>query len=366
MTLDKIHEITFDTDESIVTVTISNSNELVMLMNSGSVIRYKIRERKTTYLFSVKSDIGYADSGFDINTKSTIYTMDEIVVVVNDYKRHGFVHYPQKYQALHLWREDYHAGISAYPIALFKNEEAVPYLIFGIAWNHIQIMNLETRQVITAAKSLIKENAEEQHIEFYKTFSEDTRLPWPRPYDYFFGKLLMSPDHKKFLSAGWTWGPSDSYNVYDIKDFMTNNRIKDLKLGNWEHENRATCWMDNNMIAVVYDPFTEGDDYATAETPCEMHFYKIDGTRANLEKKIPLDDRNILNSTICYNKIFASFVSFTDGHGLSVISLNGQITFKDESLKIIDYNNETGLLLTTDNKTVSIYKLTHPSDSTYS
>jgi hypothetical protein len=183
MEINKIHEIIFDTDETILASTLSNSNELVMLMSSGGVIRHKIKERNGEYLFSIKSGIGYSDGGFDLNSKSTIYTMDEIVVVVNDYKRHGFIHYPTKYHSLHLWREDYHADISTYPITLFRNEEGVPHIIYGEAWNHIQIMNLDTRQILTASKSLIEENAEERHIEFEKY--EHNKLPWPRPYDYF-------------------------------------------------------------------------------------------------------------------------------------------------------------------------------------
>src|SRR5688572_21348407 len=157
MKANKIHDITFDTDETIMAATLSKANEVVMLLSSGSVSRFNVDDRKGKYLFSVKSDMGYSDGGFDITAKTSIYTMDEIVVVVNDYKCHGFVHYPDKYHALHLGREDYHADISTYPIALYKNEEGVPHLIFGQAWNHIQIMNLDTRQILTASKSLIEE-----------------------------------------------------------------------------------------------------------------------------------------------------------------------------------------------------------------
>src|SRR4051812_3811299 len=125
MQIQKIHEITFATEESIITATLANANECVLLLSSGIVVRFHIQERQTEHLFSVYHQIGYSDGGFDLNSQSTIYTLDSIVVVVNDYKRHGFVYYPEKYHALNLWREDYHADISCYPIGLYKDEAGI-------------------------------------------------------------------------------------------------------------------------------------------------------------------------------------------------------------------------------------------------
>lgn len=353
----KVRDITLDTDETIMAATLSKSNEAVLLLSSGSVIRLDLDSQNGTYLFSVKSDIGYTDGGFDIAAKTSIYTMDEIVVVVNDFKRHGFVHYPHKYHALHLWREDYHADISTYPIALYKNANGVPHLIFGEAWNHIQIMNLDTRQVLTASKSLIEENAEEQHIEFYKKYNEDNKLPWPRPYDYFFCKLFVSPNQSEFLSAGWVWGAYDSYHIYDIEKFISSNRISYLSIGVWEHENRASCWVDNETIAVAYNPFTEGDENSTADTPCEIHFHKISGDNAEIDKRIQVVEKNIVSSRMYFNRAINSFVVLSDYGGLSVISLDGEPAFKDENFKANEYNVETGLFLQIEHKTISVYEL---------
>ncbi len=33
--------------------------------------------------------------------------------------------------------------ITNYPIALFKNNDGIPHIIYGAAWNHVQIMNLD-------------------------------------------------------------------------------------------------------------------------------------------------------------------------------------------------------------------------------
>ncbi|WP_046368638.1 hypothetical protein [Flavihumibacter petaseus] len=354
MKLNKIYDIEFDTEDTIVAATLSKINEVVMLMSSGSVVRFNLDDRAGRHLFSVKSEFGYPDGGFDLTAKSSIYTMDEIVVVVNDFKRHGFVHFPGKYYALHLWREGYHADISVYPIALYKNSDGVPHLIYGEAWNHIQIMNLETRQILTASKSLIEENAEERHIEQKGEYNE---LAWPRPYDYFFGELIISPDQKKFLSAGWAWGSCDCFNVYDIEVFIKSNRISALNIGVWEHENRPTCWIDNETIAVAYSPFTERDESSTAESLNEIHLYKISGDDVNIEKRVQTADNSILGSGMYYSAAMNSFITVSDKTGLSIISYEGDVTFKDESLKVVEYNGETGRFLAADNKAISVYEL---------
>jgi hypothetical protein len=359
MKVHKIYELAFDTDETITTATLSKSNEIIILVNSGNVIRFNLGDQTGKLLFSVKSEMGYSDGGFDTKAKISIYTINEIVIVVNDFKIHGFVHYPGKYDALHLRRENYYGNISTYPIALYKNAEGVPHLIFGEAWNHLQIVNLDTRQVLTASKSLIEENAEEKHIELYKKYDEVNKLLWPRPYDYFFGKLLVSPKQDKFLSTGWIWGSFDSYHVYEIEKFINSNRISDLKVGVWEHENRAACWVNNETIAVVCNPFTEGEENSTVDSLCEIHFHKIIEDDVTIEKKIQIADKNIAISTMYFNETLNSFIIVSNGNsGLAVISLDGQTAFKDENLKVDDYCVETGRFLMVDHKTILVYELT--------
>lgn len=342
--LSKIYEITFDTDETIVASTMSKSHEIIMLMSSGDVVRFNLKEKKGEKLFSVKSYD--SDGGFDITAETSIYTLDEIVVVVNDFKREGFVHYPGNYNALHLYRGDYHADISAYPIGLYKSKVGIPHLIFGQDWNHIQIMNLDTRQILTATKSLIEEGAEEQ--EHY-----DKQSPWPRTYDYFFGKLYISPDQKYFLSAGWTWYPADWYNIYDIELFIKSNRISDISTGAWDHVNRATCWVDNETIAVLYNPHIDGGDDETADS-CEIHLYKLDKKSTNLYKEMPIEHKE-LSSKMYFSQVISSFVILSKEEGLSIFSLEGEILFKDRNLKANEFNIETGLFLVISNVTITIY-----------
>ena len=302
MKLIKVQDFTLNIEESIKIAAIATSDELVMLMSSGAVTRYNINTHTWEPLFSVKGE-------FDLEAPATIYTLDSIVVIVNDYKRHGYVHYPGKYEALHLWRGDYCVEISCYPIALFKNEAGVPHLIYGEDWNHLQIMNLNTRQILTAAKSLIEEGAEERHLEYRKEYEAYDDSPWPTPYDYFFGKLSMAPDQKHFLSAGWVWGSYDAYAVYDVNHFIQSNRISEKALGSWEHCSRATCWVDNATVAVTYDPHAEGDEGATKETPQEIHFYDITGQEPSLERKIKIAGVDLVNAQLYFNQEMQAFIA---------------------------------------------------------
>ena len=357
MKITETHNITFDTKERIITASLASFNELVLLTSSGNVFRYYIDAQKTEHLFSVESSLTYKDGGFDINAKSSIYTLDTIVVLVNDYKLHGFVHYPNKYKKLHLWREDYYANNSCYPIALFKDKIGVPHLVYSQAWNYLQIMNLDSRQVLTASKSLIEENAEEKHLEFHKNFKEDTKLPWPTPYNYFFGKLKMSPTNKYFLSAGWAWGSFDAYNVYEVEHFIENNRISDIYIGGWEHNDRAVCWINNQTVAVAYNPIEEYDEDATKDSPQEIHFYKIDDKKSEIERKVKIPRVNIVHAEMHFNKELNAIILFSDIEGIIVVSLDGEILFRDEELKPDAYDPDLNLFLKTDDTSVRIHQL---------
>lgn len=357
MEITKVHDITFDTEESIKTASLYAPNEFVVLTSSGNVFSYNIEGQKGKHLFSVKSLFSYEDGGFDIDAPSTIYTMDGIVVIVNDFKRHGFVHYPGKYKSLHLWRKEYNASISRYPVALFKNENGIPHLIFAEDWNHIQIMNLDTRQILTAAKSLIEEYAEERHIEFYKTYKEDNKLPWPRPYDYSFGKLEISPDKKSFLSAGWTWGSNDAYNIYEIDHFIHNNRIAYTHIGAWEHSSRAVCWIDNQTVAITYSSLEEADEGATKDSPHEIHFYKLDDEESVIDRKVEVIGLDIVSSKMHFNKDLNALILFSDKIGVAVLSLNGEILFLNEKMHQDAYYPNLNLFIKVDDKSVVVHRV---------
>lgn len=357
MNIEKQYEVEFDTDDSIMTVTMSKVNEIVMLLSSGNVVRYDFDKQDGEALFSVISRFTPSDGGFDITDKSSIYTIDEIVVVVNDFKRHGFIHYPGNFRALNIWRGEYYADISCYPIALFKDEKEVPYIIYGADWNHVQIMNLNTRQILTAAKSLIIENAEEKYIEANKKYPEENKLAWPLPYDYFFGKLQMSPDKKHFLSAGWSWGSCDAFNIYNTQKFIKSNRISEINIGYWEHENRAVCWISHNKIAIAYNPLTEGDETANQTTPNEIHFYELVDEKTELIGKVKVENIDLVTADIQFSNALNSIVAYSDKIGIAVISLEGEVLYHNNELKVNNYCSDTNQFIMIKDNILMIHKL---------
>jgi len=359
MRITAIHKATLNVEEEIKTATLSTINELLALTSTGMVIRYDTEDQKREELFSIKSSIVYDGGGFDVEAASTIYTLDSIVVIVNDYKRHGFVHYPNKYNAPYLWREDYHADISCFPIVLFKNELGIPHLIYGVAWNHVQVMNLATRQILTTSKSLILEGAEERHIKFYEKHTDHNKLAWPRPYDYFYGKLEMSPDQKNFLSAGWAWGSCDAYNIYELDHFINENRISEKSIGGWEHSNRGACWINNETVAVAYNPAEEGDEDSNDESPQEIHFYKVSGEKSEIEKRIKIVNWDLVNSNLYFNSALNAIITVSKKIGVAVFSLEGEILFQDNAMKQDAYDPQLNLFIKTSGNTVTVHRLGH-------
>lgn len=357
MQITQVHNITFNTEDSIATASFSSPTQLVMLLSSGNVARYDVGHEAGQHLFSVKSFITYPDGGFDIKAPSTIYTLESIVVLVNDYKLHGFVHYPGKYKSLRLWRQEYHADISRYPVALFKNEAGVPHMIYGQDWNRVQIMNLDTRQIITAAKSLIEAGAEERHTKFYETHTEDNKLAWPQPYNYFFGRLAMSPDNKNFLSAGWAWGSCDALTVYEVADFINNPRITVKNIGGWEHSDRPVCWIDNSTVVVAYSPYEEGDDNATKDSPHELHFISVSDTEPAFEKAVKIAHFNMVAANMHYNKDINALVVFSEAIGIAVLSLEGEVLLHNKDIKPDSYSAELNLFVTINDKTVTAHRV---------
>ncbi len=350
MNLKEIYSVStenLETDGQIVNVTLSKPNELVFMDMKGEVFSYNFDTKEQNYLFSPTTN-----TNFDPEKSSSIYTIDEIVVIVNNYKTDGSVHYPNKYKFLTLYREDYHADISKFPISLFKDKHGVPHLIYAQTWNHIQIVNLDTRQILTASKSLIEIGAEEKRIEFYKKHEEANKLMWPRPYDYFFGELQLSPDQKYFLSAGWSWGSSDDYKAFNIEDFIKSNRISDIPITAGEHETRATCWIDNRTIAVCFHPWTEGED--SNKNLYEIQLYQMNNEKFTLTKRINVVDVDIVHARMFYHQKNDVFIFIKD-ETIYVISKNGELLYANENLNIKEYNK--GYFLNNNGNFISVLEL---------
>ncbi len=363
MNIHSIYSKTVHSEQDISAAGIANNNELVFLLKTGQVCRYDFRNEHWLSSFTIQNYFSYTDGGFDPGESCSVHILDEIIVVANNLKTHGYIHYPGNYNALHLHREDYYANITTYPIALYKDPQGIPHIIYSKAWNHIQIMNLDTRQILTAAKSLITEGAEESHLEYYKTHEDHNKLPWPRPYDYFFGALSVSPKGTYFLSNGWVWGSLGCYNVYNLEDFIQNSRIKEIHVALMDHSDRAMCWVDDQTVAIACHCYTEEsekdeeDKKEYAVDYYEIQLFEITGNEAILNKRIGLNGINIVAAEMRYDANSGVFVIYSQEIGVVIISLSGHILLQDKSIQIDSYDVATGLMLKTNGKEVQVFQL---------
>lgn len=331
MNIIKNFECTFE--ENIVAVHQKNAEELIVLLQNEVVVKHLVITNETKELFSIKTAMNYSDGGFDINTPYSIYAMDDIIVVSNDKKTHAIIHYHEKY-TIRIQRENYHADISKFPIALFKNEENIPHLIYGSDWNRVDIMNIEDCHNLTADKSLIEEDAEENHLTNSNPEKYGYRI-WPREFDYFYADLKVSPDQKHFLSKGWSWGSSDSYYVFRIEDFIKNKRITYQAVNHWEHESRAACWITNDELVVCCNAISEEFDDADPENPIEIVFYKLIGEKFEIIKRTrvtELTDTNFEFEFLANQQLILAYRK--KEKGIYIFDLDGNLLLKNETHKI--------------------------------
>jgi hypothetical protein len=114
---------------------------------------------------------------------------------------------------------------------------------------------------------------------------------------------------------------------------------------------------NDTTIAVTYHPYKDDEEDATKDAPCEIHFYKVDGSRSEVERKIKVADVDILNATLQYSKQLNAMIAFADNIGVLVVSLDGQVLFRDSDLKVNGYYAVGDLLLYTTDKTMTVYQI---------
>ncbi len=344
-------------EESIVAVNQRNENEIVILFRDKIVIKHELIYHTTEKLFSLETNMEDPDGGFDWEEPFTIYTWEDIVVVANDYKAHAAIHNPQKYQHLHLHRGDYHVKHSKFPIAFFKSEDNIPHLIYGSDWNRVDIMNIEDCHNLTADKSLIEEDAEENHLTNSNPEKYGYRI-WPREFDYFYADLKVSPDQKHFLSKGWSWGSSDSYYVFRIEDFIKNKRITYQAVNHWEHESRAACWITNDELVVCCNAISEEFDDADPDNPIEIVIYKLTGEKFEIIKRTRVSDLADTDHEFQYSFALQAIVSYPKTNlGLLIFDLDGKTILKENQYKIENFNIENHTFSTFDKHELNIFKI---------
>jgi hypothetical protein len=75
--------------------------------------------------------------------------------------------------------------------------------------------------------------------------------------DYFHGRLVVSPDGRHVVDAGWIWHPFGVPVVWDLYHWLTENCWESedgesrLSLGSREYYwNHGICWLDNDRVVV--------------------------------------------------------------------------------------------------------------------
>ena len=309
--------------DDIQAAALLDDSRAIVLTTSGVVGAARLGSGSFEQIFDTNppKNVHYSDGGFDSSAASSVYVMGEIVVVVNDYKTNGFVLNQEQDYVLRLHRDDYYAEISQYPIALFRGTDGDPYLIYGTAWNRVDIANLTTRQVLTADKSLIEVGAEQHHLDFYSKHTESNKFLWPSEYDYFYGHLAVSPNRRRFLSAGWWWGSSDCCATYDIGDFTASHRINACHIGYWEHHHRPVCFVDDDTVAVPVNPARESDgpdvwqiQLYRADDQGQFETLSLDEPLDLCDSKYPLPSQ----ASIVYHADSGCFYAFSKTLGLVV------------------------------------------------
>ena len=236
--------------------------------------------------------------------------------------------------------------------------------------NHIQVINLDTLQILTAAKSLLEEGVEETYMDLKGIYdARDGELvanePWPPTYNYFYGGLLMSPDNKRFLSKGWTWGSADAYTVYGVADFIANNRIVSKQIDFWKCRHRPACWVGDNIVVVPYNP--KGEDNAEDKQRLsagdgnamrlQLRWYNLDLSESAITKRMVFDVFDEMPSELYHSSMHNAIIALHKKKGLACCDMEGVVLLRDEDFKPNAYFPEHNCFITYAGTKVSVHQL---------
>lgn len=323
----------------------TQTHELIVFLENGDVVSFDTLTQTQTLLFSVinRSKVRYASGDFDINNDVFMQSMGDFVLIAEKYDCRYFLYQRSTDNLKRFARDDYYSEHSYFPLKLFM-KNGMPHLLYSVQWNRVDVVNLTTNEILTATKSLIDERSKnfyEEQTKQGKTFD----YFYPTPYDYFYGKILFSPNQNYFLSAGWGWGSQDCYQIYDYADFINNTLIKEFRLFNGEHEERAVCWLDDNHIAIVLNPLLDGDIYdeedeeylATTQDFDWLYIYQFADNNATIVQKIQLDFKGLSKCELVYDAQHGLFFAYRDTFGLVVFDKTGKTQFSDKNSYVTDF-----------------------------
>lgn len=332
----------------------ADGGRIAYLLGDGAVMSLDVKDGCAVRIFDTEEAVNYDDGGFDVHAPAAVSVMDGYTAVVNRHGLHGVVNSDDGDWTLRLMRDGYQAAHTEYPMAFFRDEKGTAHMIFGQAWNHLQIADLETRQVLTAAKSRVTEGAEERHIAYYREHEERNKLLWPSEYDYFYGKIVVSPDRTKFLSCGWVWGAFDALVVYDVDDFITNPRIRESVIFAGEFLSRNACFCGNDAVAVPVKP--DIDDYGYDggdEIPWEVRLYGLDGVEL---AAVSVPGMNLAKAELAY--VNGCVCIWGEEFGFAAVDFScGAVVHRDEEFCPAAYDEANGWFVTSEDGVIGVWEM---------
>jgi hypothetical protein len=244
--------------------------------------------------------------------------------IAEDYAQKGLVlsiDDPQYYFPFE--RGDYHVKHCCFPLALYKKDEQY-FLLHGSDWNRIEQICLTTKNAMIPPFS---KNDEEKEI------------------DYFHSSIQLSPNKKEFLSNGWVWQPYDIIYRFKLEDMQAGklNDFQDIQIPigtgyNWD---RPLCWINNNLIAIGYNPREDEEETYAEDTPSQILIYDLSDD--SISKKISancfaLTDYGEVWGELYYHKQLDAFISLNTETGLQIIGRNGQLLHRTMAFKEWKYS----------------------------
>lgn len=354
----------FHFQENIKAIVQKDAENAFILLASGQVVAFNFLSQEQNPLFSVvERNHHYTDGGFSMEDEVVMLTQGEFIVVANAFKTHAYLYDIKKEKIIHFRREDYYAKYSFFPLAFVDYQKVEKYFLFSKAWNRVDIIDLKNLKNITATKSLIEDRSYDE----YEKNPENTHF-FPPELDYFYGETLFSPSGKHFLSAGWCWGSSDYYCLFNTQEFIENQYIQIKNIFAGEHNARAVCWKDDETILLGYEPlvdeteieeegaenedFNEEREAFDKKNPYQILFFGLNG---KVKQKISVPRREILYGKWYFSTENQCLVSF-DKSGTTILNLHGEILW-EHSVVLQSFDENFNMAFAIAKDKISIYKL---------
>jgi len=170
------------------------------------------------------------------NLKILVSNNEKYAVIYNQYKQFAALIDLNKVIIIkQLDRKKYCIEHCSFPLAFFE-ENNQTYLVYAEDWNVLQILHVESLDIIT-----------ERKIYDYDKETENDKYV-----DYFHSKLQISPNNTWIISNGWVWHPVailKGWNLQNWKNInayeVETNAVVDEYIGGYSWD-RPLAWISEN------------------------------------------------------------------------------------------------------------------------